>query len=519
MAWLRAVAAHGDRQRRPLLRFASSLAELVQSAATGAYDAALLDLGMPGGQGLEDVKAARLAVPQLPLIVVTADADEALGREALRFGAQDYLTDSDLGPRSLERSLRHAVDRFALQQERAGFVASFRALADAAPDPIVVHRGDTLLWANRAFAQLLGVESLEAAQVGTLSSWLDLVEPVEDGAGAATGIEPRAAVVRTRRGTVVPVELRRSRMRFAGADVTLSLVRDLAVREQYAHARAQHERLASLGRLAANLGHEINNPLSYVIANLGYLGSQLVDLGARVASDAGAEAIVGELEEARQAAADALEGAERVAAIVRDVRVLSRIESRELTSLRIPDVLQAALRIARGKLAEVAQVNVALEDVPCVRANDTALLQVFVNLLVNAADACSELPSERHEVRVGCFTDSEGRAVVEIRDTGPGLSDDIRAHLFEPFFTTKPAGSGFGLAISFAIVESLAGTLTLETDGLRGAVARVALPPAAIVMGRRGSSPRRLRPSGTGARDRAARARSAPGSAGPGAPS
>jgi signal transduction histidine kinase len=138
-----------------------------------------------------------------------------------------------------------------------------------------------------------------------------------------------------------------------------------------------------------------------------------------------------------------------------------------------------------------------------VRANDTALLQVFVNLLVNAADACAEVPSERHEVRIGCFTDGEGRAIVEIRDTGPGISDHIRERLFEPFFTTKPAGSGVGLAISFAIVESLAGTLTLESDGERGAVARVVLLPApgvkATLRSRRGSSSRRPRHSGRAA--------------------
>jgi signal transduction histidine kinase len=381
---------------------------------------------------------------------------------------------------------------------------SFRVLADLVPDPIVVHRGDAMVWSNQAFDRLVGAESFESARAGSLSSWLETVEGELE--GALTGEPPEeilSAVVRTCRGSAVPVEVRRYPILFGGADATLSLLRDPAAREQETRARAQHERLASLGRLAANLGHEINNPLSYVVSNLSYLATQLADLGARVAAardDELAKILAPELEEARSAATDALEGADRLAAIVRDVRVLSRIESRELTLLRIPEVLESAVRIARGKLIEVAQVSLALQDVPSVRANDTALLQVFVNLLVNAADACAELPSEGHEVRVGCFTDGEGRAVVEIRDTGPGISDHIRERLFEPFFTTKPAGSGVGLALSFAIVESLAGTLTLESDGARGAVARVVLLPAPSVKptlrSRRGSSPQRPRHSG-----------------------
>jgi signal transduction histidine kinase len=415
-------------------------------------------------------------------------------------------------------SLRDVTDRKRVERTMQRSAESFRTLAEAAPDAIVVHRGDAMVWANRAFARLLGVEAHEAAQVRSVASWLstegrtDLEDP---GADLSSG--PFPAMVRRRESTAIPVEVRQYRVLFDGAEATLSLVQDLAAREQRARARAQHERLASLGRLAANLGHEINNPLSYVVSNLSYLGSLLADLGARSDSDPDLVAASADLQEACSAAHDALEGAERVAAIVRDVRVLSRIESRELRPLRVPDVLQSAMRIVRGKLAEVAQVSLALDDVPAVHGNDTALLQVFVNLLVNAADACAERVADPHRVNVACFSDAEGRVVIEIRDTGPGISDEIRGHLFEPFFTTKAAGSGFGLAISYAIVESLSGKLTLESDTPHGAIARVVLPPAPRaglgIRSRRGSSPRPSRPSGRGDRDRAARAGSARGSA------
>lgn len=418
--------------------------------------------------------------------------------------------------RAAREALRKNAQRAQTLQGIERSVETFRALSEASPVPIVVHRDDVVLWSNSAFARLLGEGAAGAPFGGSVAAWLETGDD-DPARGPAEGTteEVLSALVRTRRGAVVPVEVRRYRILFGGGEATLSVLRDLAAKEQAARARAQHERLASLGRLAANLGHEINNPLSYVVSNLGYLRAQLADLGARAAA-AGADPLARSLaegiEEARSAAADALEGAERVAAIVRDVRVLSRIESRTLASVRVPGVVDSALRIVRGKLAEAAQVSVDVEETPSVEANDTALLQVFVNLLVNAADACAELPSERHEVSVRCFTDAEGRAVVEIRDTGPGISDEIREHLFEPFFTTKPSGSGFGLAISFAIVESFGGTLTLESGDPRGAVARVALPPAARTGGatkvRRESSPRRSRPAARAAARPAARTRS-----------
>jgi signal transduction histidine kinase len=393
-----------------------------------------------------------------------------------------------------------AKDRSTARLARGAFslhadADALAALCENVPECILVHRLDRVLFANRAFTELLGAGSIAEARAERVSTFLD---PVAPRAESAEPGEAFGAVVRSLRGMTTAVEVRSWRVVYHGGEASLSIVRDLAAREQEARTRAQNERLASLGRLAANLGHEINNPLSYVVSNLGYLQSLLGGLEERLGAKGDAaptpEELAAELVEARGAAGDALEGAERVAAIVRDVRALSRIEGRELSKVSVADVLQSALRIVKGKITEVAELGISLDAVPAVKANETALLQVFVNLLVNAADACAELPSEGHEVDVSCSTDSEGRAVVEIRDTGPGIPEDLRARLFEPFFTTKPTGNGFGLAISYAIVESFAGALTLSNHGLRGAVARVALPPAEKPRRHRGPTSERRRP-------------------------
>jgi CheY-like chemotaxis protein/anti-sigma regulatory factor (Ser/Thr protein kinase) len=118
--------------------------------------------------------------------------------------------------------------------------------------------------------------------------------------------------------------------------------------------------------------------------------------------------------------------------------------------------------------------------VPRVEAEEARLGQVFLNLLLNAAQAITEGDVRSNEIRVVTRTDAQGRVVVEVRDSGKGIPDSARGHLFEPFFTTKPAGvgTGLGLYVCRDIVSSLGGEIEFESAEGRGSVFRVSLPPA-----------------------------------------
>ena len=224
------------------------------------------------------------------------------------------------------------------------------------------------------------------------------------------------------------------------------------------------DRLASVGTLAGGLAHEINNPLSYVMGNLTLIDEELAKLGAS---------------ELRQLVAEALGGSDRIRRVVRDLKTFARADDDVRGAIRVPRVLELALAVASNEIRHRARLVRDFDDVPPVIGNEARLGQVFVNLLVNAAQSIPEGDAEHHEIRVACRADG-ARVVVEVRDTGGGIDESIRARIFEPFFTTKPVGTGtgLGLAASHGIVTGMGGELTVDSAVGRGSVFRVILPAA-----------------------------------------
>jgi PAS domain S-box-containing protein len=262
------------------------------------------------------------------------------------------------------------------------------------------------------------------------------------------------------------------------------------------------DRMASIGTLAAGVAHEINNPLAYVIGNIQYALARLEALAGEGAS-AGA---VGEaVRECIDALGDAQTGAQRVRDIVRDVKLFSRGEDERRAPVPLDRVLRAALALAENELRHRARVVLDVANVPPVLANESRLSQVFLNLLVNAAQAIPEGHADRNEVRLTARS-SGGKVAVEVRDTGCGIAREHRKRLFDPFFTTKAVGvgTGLGLPICHGIVTALGGEIEVESEQGKGSTFRVLLPaareehgaPRAVQREQRSEPPRRSRPAG-----------------------
>jgi PAS domain S-box-containing protein len=222
------------------------------------------------------------------------------------------------------------------------------------------------------------------------------------------------------------------------------------------------DRMASIGVLAAGVAHEINNPLAVVVANLELL----------LEGHPGGDGTL---------VTEALQGAERIRKIVRGLNTFSRADEERREVLRLEPVLELSMSLASNELRHRARIVRDYDVVPAVEANDAHLAQVFVNLLVNAAQALPEGHTDSNEIAIATSTDKLGRAVVEVRDTGPGIPEALLGRIFDPFFTTKPLGVGTGLGLSIAhnLVTAMGGTITAANrlDG-HGAVLRVVLPPA-----------------------------------------
>jgi PAS domain S-box-containing protein len=213
------------------------------------------------------------------------------------------------------------------------------------------------------------------------------------------------------------------------------------------------DRMASIGQLAAGVAHEINNPLTYVLANLHGLVRAL---------DASNDDKARELAER---AAQAVEGAERIKSIVRDLSTFSHTSQTTPVLLDVRPMIESSIRMAHNQLRYRARVVRQLDEVPPVLANDSRLGQVFLNLLVNAAQAIPEGHVDDHAVTVRTRTDAEGNVVVEVHDTGSGVAPELIERIFDPFVTTKAQGEGTGLGLYICknVIDSLGGTLELTS--------------------------------------------------------
>jgi PAS domain S-box-containing protein len=235
------------------------------------------------------------------------------------------------------------------------------------------------------------------------------------------------------------------------------------------------DRMASVGMLAAGVAHEINNPLAAVLANLELAHQDLKDgIGLDSATD---------LVPIREMIADAREAADRVRQIVRDLKIFSRHEDAPSGSVDIRRVLDSSLRMAWNEIRHRAKLEKSFEDVPPVEGTDSRLGQVFLNLIVNAAQAVPLGAAEKNRIFVGTRMDPSGRVLVEITDSGSGMAPENLRHLFTPFFSTKPSGvgTGLGLAICHRIVTGLGGEIKVETELGKGTTFRVLLRRARSV--------------------------------------
>lgn len=248
----------------------------------------------------------------------------------------------------------------------------------------------------------------------------------------------------------------------------------------------QSEKLASLGEMAAGVAHEINNPVGYVSSNLAtlqkYLGFYEEVLDAPAGDAEGLAAIKKRVNYAfirsdvRNLVNESQEGIERVKTIIKDLKDFARTNT---ASNYLPsDIhvgLKSTLNIAHNQIKNCAQLKLEFGNLPLVECVPSQINQVFLNLLVNAAQA---VPVDK-EGLITIRTYSDGSFIsIEVEDNGEGMSDEILHKIFDPFFTTKEAGkgTGLGLSVSQKIIQDHAGTLTASSSVGVGSVFKITLP-------------------------------------------
>ncbi len=578
------------------IEWAPSYETGLEALRTRAFQACFLDYGLGPHTGLEMLAELHHSRVTTPVILLTGMGDDGIEHEALARGAADYLVKGKFDPDSLERAVRHAIERTRALDALKTSERLFRAVFDGAHDAMLLwddqgryldgnpaalamfdltrdelrtrrvgelgagadtdlarfatsrllHEGsDASEWeyvgpsgeprviecrstahiqpgcnltivrdiserrqAERTRARLAaivtsaedaiigidregtirewnaGAERLYGASAAEVvngpmtrflpdereSEWLRLQESVERG----EHVRNFETFHRNHDGKLIELSLSASpihdpRGRVVGSSM---IARDISTTKALRTRVAISDRLASLGMLAAGVIHEINNPLTAVMA-----GIEAASLELERVSDRDERPI----QDAVDGLRDALSSSERIRQIVGDLRLFSRNEEDKPVPVDVRQVLESTLRMAWNQIRHRAHLVKVYDDMPPVDANEGRLGQVFLNLLVNAAQAIPEGDVDRHEIRV-ITRHQDGRVLIDIEDTGAGIPPEKLERIFEPFYTTKPTGVGTGLGLSICrgILADYKGELTITSQVGRGTTARVSLPAGTL---------------------------------------
>jgi signal transduction histidine kinase len=248
----------------------------------------------------------------------------------------------------------------------------------------------------------------------------------------------------------------------------LWIFRDITERKRFELDRAVvTERMAAMGRLAAGVGHEINNPLTYALGNI----ESLLESSAASGKPPAASELIERLQEAR-------DGLARIRVIVGDLQTLARADDTH-GEVELQQVIEQAIQIAAAELRHRAPIVRRFEAAQPIVGSRIRLGQVFLNLIINAAQAIPEGQAASNRIEIA-IRDAGDSTVVEVTDTGVGIAPENLARIFDPFFTTKEvgAGTGLGLSISRDIITNHRGTLTARSTPGTGTTMTVVLPSA-----------------------------------------
>jgi two-component system cell cycle sensor histidine kinase/response regulator CckA len=492
VAWARAttlVLVDSDDARRGALaeslrRRGHPLTELATIDGLDALPGA--DIAILAGTGLLGDCVRYRESGQVRWIVAIGEADRV--EAAIAVGADDALivsAQSVAGDLAVDLGLRLRIARHGGVTRRAE--AGLRSVLHASPDGIIVHRDSRFVYVNPAAVRQLGIVDADAVLGRSIYDYLlpgevaGVRERIEGMWREGQPTSPRDFQFQRPDGQVHLGEVVSVLAGFEGEPAVITIIRDVGEQRALQSRMLLADRLATVGTLAVGVAHEINNPLSWVVGNLGLLADEF-DNQVRMREQPGHDPVVVASSRARvrELLGRAQEGTERVRRIVRDLVRFGRSDEGEGQPVDVHALLDSAIEIADVQLRHRAQLARDYRSSGYVRASEARLGQVFLNLLVNAAQAIAPGAPRQNQVRVATHDLEDGRIEVAITDTGSGMPEHVRKRIFEPFFTTKPVGegTGIGLAISNEIVTSFGGEIVVESEIGRGTTFRVRLRQA-----------------------------------------
>jgi signal transduction histidine kinase len=445
--------------------------------------------------------AVQKTCPRTEVIVLALPGERAASIRCLREGAFACVRRPCEGG-ELDELVERALERKSLRDAEAQLLA-LRGVLEAReklPEAIVSAFAEALSAQSACLlvpapedgrlivAYLWGGDGQGASAPAWVHDWLRSEEQPAI-VGAVSGDEPPQRAARgpglvhplTADGRLIAIlTAQRERPPFGPSDLERASVLAAQARLALENERllqhvASSDRLVALGQLAASIAHEIRTPLTYVLENAGYLAEHLPRFAPPESAQPTRETVT--FTQMRRASMDAVDGANRMRDIIRDIGALASADESTQLPFDLKEAVRASLRMAEAELRGRATVTLRLDGETQVIGSVGRMSQVFVNLLVNAVQA---IGTERaRDGRIVVVVRREGaRVLAEVSDNGPGIPPGMLNRVFEPFFTTKPAGQGTGLGLFLCrnIVRRHGGELRVRSTPQHGTTFVIDLP-------------------------------------------
>ena len=449
----------------------------VQRCREFSPDCILLDLNLPDKNGLDVLADLTRSCGTAPVIVVTAYGSEQVAVAAMKGGATDYIVKTSLTTDNLLHTIEKAIETHRLRAQVARERERYRLLTEAIPQVVwtATHPAGEFDHVSQRWTEATGMP----AQSALGKRWLEAVHPQDRDRVERVWREALRTRDRFELECRLGGEMKAYRWHLARAVPQVeadSVLRwfgtftDVEDRKRAEQALLQRQRLESTGVLAGGVAHDFNNLLTGILGGISYA---LETLPAS--------------HESRPILRNALTASERAALLVRQLLAYAgkgtfMVERVDLTELTI-----LTSNLVRASVPKCIQLNVqAGHPTPPIEADSSQIQQIIMNLIINAAEAIGEdnpgvITVRTEEEWIGGPDSVEDLApgvyaVLEVVDTGCGMTEDVQARIFEPFFTTKFTGRGLGLAAVMGIVRSAKGAIRVRSAPGEGTSFRVLLP-------------------------------------------
>lgn len=436
------------------------------------FDIILADLGLPDSQGLDTIRSIKRDFPDLPLVVLTGNSDTETGLNALKIGAQDYLVKESVNSDVVNRVLRYALERHAIEQRLRISETKYRSMVENISLGVYLIDSEFhIIELNQKMKSWFpNISDTGSMKCFSLFGNENARQPCTDcpaikSIKESTITEKICQVERNGEQRFYRVLSSAIQLKNSNEPGVINIVDDITERKQLEMQLHQSQKLEAVGQLAGGIAHDFNNVLQAI--------SGFAELAI--------ESVYSNPDSCTKALSDVLSSTRQAAELTQQLLAYGRRQVLQLKRTDLNTMIEPVVRMLRRVLGEQISIELSLNPSPLIVDIDTSQIgQIFMNLCINARDAMPHGGHLRISTKKAQISSehlkkhpdmpSGDYAVFTVSDTGCGIEESKLPHIFEPFYTSKKPGegTGLGLATVYGVIQQHNGLIHVESDVGKG---------------------------------------------------